>query len=313
MADLLKDGVLIAIVAHGLIGISLVWDKVLLKQPQTKNLVSYVFWLGAISVFGVALVPFGFNMPGIGIAAIAFGAGALHLVSIYFYMAALKRGEASETPAIMGGFSPVATALISLALLPHSFKERELIPFALLTLGGFVMFFSEDLKIGRILPIVLSAAGTYGFVNVLQKVVFDRTNFVSGYVFFTIGTFVAAMALLVRPKWRREIFRHSEEAEPSSRFFYFVNRFIAGVGSFLIFFAISRANPAVVDAITGVRYAIIFLGALLLTQFKPQWLHESFRGRALWGKIIATAIIIAGLAMVGIVSGGQGGAGAPSS
>jgi succinate dehydrogenase/fumarate reductase cytochrome b subunit len=42
------NGVLIAIVAHGLIGISLIWDKVLLKKPTTKNLSSYVFWLGAI-------------------------------------------------------------------------------------------------------------------------------------------------------------------------------------------------------------------------------------------------------------------------
>ena len=52
----LKSGVLIALIAHGLIGISLIWDKVLLKQPETKNLVNYVFWLGAISIFGLVLI-----------------------------------------------------------------------------------------------------------------------------------------------------------------------------------------------------------------------------------------------------------------
>jgi hypothetical protein len=46
------NGVLIAIVAHGLIGISLVWDKVLLRRKRMQSLVSYVFWLGAISIFG---------------------------------------------------------------------------------------------------------------------------------------------------------------------------------------------------------------------------------------------------------------------
>jgi drug/metabolite transporter (DMT)-like permease len=295
-----------------LIGISLVWDKVLLKQPQTKNLMSYVFWLGTISVFGVVLVPFGFKMPQFGTIAIAFGAGVLHLISVYFYMAALKRGEASETPAIMGGFSPVATALLGAALLPETLKSGQLLPFALMTIGGFVMFFSEDLKLRRVLPVVAIAAGTYGLVNVLQKLVFDETNFVSGYVFFTIGTFAAAMFLLVPPAWRKQIFEHSEEAEPSSRLWYFVNRFIAGVGSFLVFFAISRANPAVVDAITGVRYAIIFLGAVLLTKFRPQWLCEEFRGRALWGKLAATALIIAGLALLGWSGGASQGAGGPS-
>ena len=59
MLEFLKNGAFIAIIAHGIIGISLVWDKVLLKRPGTKNLFSYVFWLGAMSVFGVALIPFG--------------------------------------------------------------------------------------------------------------------------------------------------------------------------------------------------------------------------------------------------------------
>jgi drug/metabolite transporter (DMT)-like permease len=310
--DLLKNGVLIAIVAHGLIGVSLVWDKVLLKQPQTKNLLAYVFWLGAISVFGVVLVPFGFKMPALGTIVLAFGSGVLHLLSVFFYMAALKRGEASETPAIMGGFSPVATALLSAVLLPQALGGRQIVPFALMALGGFVMFFSENLKIGRILPLVTIAAGTFGLLNVLQKVVFNHTNFVSGYVFFTIGTFVAALCLLIPPSWRRQILQYSQQAAPSSRFWYFVNRFIAGVGSFLVFFAISRANPAVVDAIAGVRYAIIFIAALLLTKFRPRWLCEEFHGRTLWGKLLATGLIIVGLATMGTAGEGNNGAGSPA-
>ena len=57
----LKSGVLMSLIANALIGVSLVWDKVLLKQPETRNLVSYVFWLGVISIFGLALIPFGFR------------------------------------------------------------------------------------------------------------------------------------------------------------------------------------------------------------------------------------------------------------
>lgn len=73
------NGVLIAAVAHALIGLSLVWDKVLLKRPATPNLLFYVFWLGAISIFGVLLVPFGFKMPPLRFAEIAFAAGGTWL------------------------------------------------------------------------------------------------------------------------------------------------------------------------------------------------------------------------------------------
>ncbi len=306
----LSNGVFIALIAHGLIGISLVWDKVLLKQPETKNLVSYVFWLGAISVFGLALIPFGFKTPPTWVAGLAFGTGILHLIAVYFYYAALKAGEASQTLAVMGGFSPVATALIGIPLLRSQLGGYSLIAFALLSAGGFVMFFAERVPLRKMLFRVLMASIAFGLVNVLEKLVYENTNFVSGYVFFTFGTFIAAMAMLILPNWRSQIKKESDNAEPSSRFWYFVNRFVAGVGSFLIFYAISLTNPALVDSITAVRYVIIFLGAYALTKLRPVWLCENFTGKVLLSKAGATLMVIAGLVILGYTGKGQ--AGSPS-
>jgi drug/metabolite transporter (DMT)-like permease len=291
----LKSGVLMSFIANALIGISLVWDKVLLKQPETRNLVSYVFWLGAISIFGLALIPFGFKMPRAGVAALGFLAGILHLAAIYFYYDALRRGEASESLAVMGGFSPVATAVIAFFLLRQAFAGGRLTAFILLSAGGFLMFLSEKMEFRRMIVPVTLASLTFGVVNVLQRIVFRETNFVSGYVFFTLGTCAGALLLLIPPRWRQQIFRQSAEAAPRSKFWYFVNRFIDGVGSFLIFYAISLTHPAIVDAIGGIRFAIIFTGALLLTKFRPNWLREDFTGRELAIKAFATAVIVAGM------------------
>jgi drug/metabolite transporter (DMT)-like permease len=306
----LHNGVFMALIAHGLIGVSLVWDKVLLKRPQTRNLVSYVFWMGAISVFGLILIPFGFRMPTGWIAGLAFVTGVLQLVAVYFYYAALKAGEASQTLAVMGGFSPVATALLGIPLLRSQLGGYHLIAFALLTAGGFVMFFTEQVPLRKMLFRVLMASIAFGWVNVLEKMVYEHTNFVSGYVFFTFGTFIGAMAMLSLPNWRVQIFEDSERAEPSSRFWYLTNRFIAGVGSFLIYYAISLTNPALVDAITAVRYVIIFIGAYALTKLKPALLAEDFSGRVLLGKTGATLMVVAGLIILGYT--GKGGSGTPS-
>lgn len=299
----LKSGVLMSLIANALIGVSLVWDKVLLKQPETRNLVSYVFWLGAISIFGLALIPFGFRMPSASIAALGFMAGILHLVAIYFYYDALRRGEASESLAVMGGFSPVATAVIAFFLLRQPLAGGRLTAFVLLTAGGFLMFLSEKMGFRRmIVPVALSSI-IFGLVNVLQRMVFRETNFVSGYVFFTLGTCAGALLLLIPRSWRRQIFRQSKQAAPRSKFWYFVNRFIDGVGSFLIFYAISLTHPAIVDAIGGIRFVIIFVEAVLLTQFRPQWLSERFTGRELAVKVLATAVIIIGMIWLAVHGG----------
>lgn len=297
--NVLTNGIFLAIIAHGLIGVSLVWDKVLLEQPETRSLPGYVFWLGAISIFGILLIPFGFRLPSVGMAALGFGAGVVHLGAVWFYYRALKLGEASQALAVMGGFSPLATAFFALILLSSPFEGGSEIGFALMVLGGFIMFVSERLNWRLVLPSVLLSSGSFGLTNVLQKVVFNAAGFVTGYVFFTLGTFLGAMGLLLGPSWRREIVQHSGGALPRSKVQYFVNRFLSGVGSFLVFLAISRANPAIVDGISGVRYVIIFLGVYLLTRVRPDLLKEDFRCRVLIGKSVATGLIVAGLVFVG--------------
>jgi drug/metabolite transporter (DMT)-like permease len=296
--SLLMSGSFIAIVANALIGLSLVWDKILLLQPATRSLANYVFWLGALSILGLLLIPFGFVMPSARMAVLAFAAGMIHLAAVWFYYAALKSGEASQTLAVMGGFSPLATALAGLAFLAHPLDESDWPGFVLMLLGGFLMFLTESLHWRRVVPDVLLSSGLFGISNVLLKLAFDRTGFVSGYVLFTLGTCCGALALLVRPRWRKQIVERSEEAPARSRFLYFLNRLVSGVGSFLIFFAISRGSPVIIEGVSGIRYIVIFLGAYLVTRLRPDWLQEDFRRRALVGKSIATALIVAGLVIV---------------
>ena len=293
---LLLNGIVIAILAHGLIGASLVWDKVLLQRRETRNLLSYVFWLGAISVFGLALLPFGFRMPPLRLAATGFTAGLLDLIASYFYYAALKSGEASDEIAAIGGFSPVATALFSVPLLDRPIGGQTL-GFTFMTAGGFIMFFAEKAPLQKMLPRIVIASAGFGLSNVLQKLVFNETNFVSAYVFFTLGTMAGALLMLVPPSWRRQIFERSEHAPPKSRFWYVVNRFVAGVGSFLVVYAISRASPALIEAISGVRYIVVFIGAYAITRLKPSWFQEDFSRSKLAAKMIATALVVAGLAI----------------
>lgn len=300
------NGVLIAMLGHGLIGLSLIWDKVLLGRREATNLVSYIFWLGAISVFGLLLIPFGFKMPEPWVAATAFGAGMLDLVAAYFYYGALKAGEASEELAVMGGFTPVATALLSVPLLKQPLGGSPM-GFILLTLGGFIMFFADKTPKKKMLPSVLIASTAFGMVDVLQKIAFNNSNFVTGYVFFTMGTFAGSLALLIPPSWRKQIFERSKTAPPKRKLSYMTNRFLAGVGSFLVVFAISRANPAIVEAISGVRYVIIFIGALAISFLRPDWFKEDFSGRVLAAKLTATGLIVAGLAVLGLHSGESGG------
>ncbi len=142
-----STGVLIGALAHALIGVSLVWDKILLQQRETRNLVSYVFWLGSLGIVGVAVAGFGFHMPSLSIISLGFSAGILHMISVFFYYLALKRAEASRALAIMGGFSPIATALIGIPLLGQALGGASVEGFALMTAGGLRHVFLGPVRV----------------------------------------------------------------------------------------------------------------------------------------------------------------------
>jgi uncharacterized membrane protein len=294
------SGLFIGAIAHTLIGVSLVWDKVLLCRRETRNVVSYVFWLGFLSFLGVGVAAFGFRLPALRIIVLGLFAGALHLISVFFYYLALKKGEVSRALAIMGGFSPVATALIAIPILGSALGGESLNGFALMTAGGFVMFFSDRFGMKKVIPLAIASAATGGLSTVVQKTVFDSAGFSSGYVFFTLGSSAGAALLLVPSGWRRQILQQSREISGRSRFWYLTNRALSGLGSILVYVAISRANPAIIDAISGLRYVIIFVGSYSLTRIRPQWLAEEFGKRAFAAKSVATAMVIAGLVLVGL-------------
>lgn len=205
----------------------------------------------------------------------------------------------------MGGFTPVATLLVGIPLLGARL-DGQLIGFILMTAGSFVMFVGEKIPLRKMLPLIVAAATLFGLANVLQKVLFNEIGFISGYVFYGIGLCAASLALLLPPSWRKQVLHPRQQPRPRSRISYFANRFLAGVGSFLVVFAVSLTHPALVEAISGMRYVVVFLAAYAITRWHPQWFQEDFTRRALVIKSVGTLLVIAGLVLTGLHGGHAG-------
>lgn len=294
----ITSGVTIAVLAHIIIGLSLVWDKVLLEDKQTQNIIGYVFWFGIMSAFGPFLAFIGMHLPDLLTIALATGSGGLYVVSNYFYFVALSRGESSQAVPMMGGLSPVATALIGLPLLGTAISGAALWGFSALIAGSLLMSFTAESNLKRVLPYAVLSASLFGLTNVCQKLAFNSAGFLPGYVFFTTGVFLFSVLFLARKQWRSDIIAQMRSMSSVNRRSYFANRCVERIGSLLIFLAISRTNPAIVEALAGLRYVVVFIGAFLITKYRPQWLRELFSRRAIAFKSAATVSVIAGLILV---------------
>ena len=118
---------IITLIASVIIGSVGVFDKMLLKRRGFSDPWVYAFWLGILGVGALALVPFGVVVLPLKIMALAFVAGAIFLLAAFFFLWALRDGEASEALPIIGGLTPVATYSFGLWILHDTLGVGELI------------------------------------------------------------------------------------------------------------------------------------------------------------------------------------------
>lgn len=289
---------LIAIIAQIVLGTSAVFDKLLLKRKFFDPLV-YTFWLGLLGIFSLIILPFGFSSLALGTIITALIAGALFVLAMLFLFYALDYSEASSTLPVIGGFSPVFTLIISYFLLGSFLGFGEFVSFCFLVLGGIVLFLVEKKELRTLsFAMIFGSSLFFGLSNVLSKIIFQAGPFVPGFIWIKIGGVIFVLLLLLRKSFRQRIFSSTRQAKTTHHFLYFANRAYAGLGSILVYFTISLAHPALVDATQSLKYIIIFFFAWIL-------LKERFKGKILAGKIIATLFIALGILWLGLVNYSQ--------
>jgi len=287
--------IFIAVLAQIILGTSAVFDKILLGRKFFDPF-TYTFWLGILGIFSAFLLPFGFQVVSYQIIGAAFLAGVFFILGMFFLFYVLNLSEASQTLPVIGGISPIFTLIFSYFLLNSWLGSGDLMAFLIILSGAFILFIVEKKELRKsFITLILLASLFLGLSNVLSKIVFGASNFITGFFWIKIGGALLALFFLVFKKFRREILNSNQRGLTHHYFLYLSNRAYAGLGSLLVYLAIFLSyHPALVDATQSLKYVIVFLFALIL-------LKERFKGWVLIGKISATILISFGILFLALV------------
>ncbi len=286
---------ILTLLASFVLGIVSIFDKLLLKRRGFSDPWAYTFWLGILGFAALLLLPFGV-MP-LPLWAIITGliSGAIFLLGIFFFLWALRDGEASEALPIIGGLTPICTYLFGLWILHNELGVGNIIGFSILVVSGIIFLGVEPKKVRlEITTLAIVSSALFGLSNVLKKITFEQGSFLSGFFWMSIGGSLFVLVSLVFPNIRKKVLKTIGESKAVSKTFYFANRLLALMGTVLISLAIAVGHPALVEAAQGFKFIIIFLGGWLI-------LKEGFSGRVLFYKIVATILILFGLGWLGTV------------
>lgn len=255
----------IGLIAYFLTAVAFLIDKYLLVGPARQPL-AYAFWVAVFSAAVVIVIPFGVYLPGTLYLTIAFVSGTTFFFGLVFLYRAIRKTDVSVASTKVSVISVTFAYIFSVFLLGESFQLMDIATFGVVIAGIFLLG-----KTGRSIWSEAFLGGIlFGFSLVTLKLTFDLSDFVNGFFWTRVGFFGAALAMLVSPSARREIFKSYRGSPLFSKFLFLVSKGVAGIGFLLIDIAVNLGNVALVNALLGAQFFFIFVLALIFGKKIPE-------------------------------------------
>jgi hypothetical protein len=295
--------------------VAAVLDKYILSsripEPSANALL-----VSFLSLFALALLPFGVSLAKADAMAAALLSGALFIFHLLPFYAAVKEGEVSRA-------APLVGALVSLWLFLFSLAEgfvsgsgtyvdaAGLFAFGLLLSGSLLMAFRFPVSRRFFLAgfsSALSASLLLALSLALLKHVYVSEGFLSGFFWSRMGSFVGGLALLCIPACRHSLRKAFARSASGSRregwttaAAVLADKTAATLGAVLVSYAVFLGPLPFVQALGGTQFAFVFvLGALLSGEY-PSVYGEEPGMRSRLQKAAAIILIAAGVALVPFV------------
>jgi drug/metabolite transporter (DMT)-like permease len=287
------------------LGLSQILDKFLLAENRIPQPAVYAFYVALFSAFGLVFSIFGVSVLPPLYLSIFIAAGIIFAYSfLAFYYAVRDYDVARVAP--LQGLATTLTVIGFAFLLPEFFGEPTLswqliVALGLLVFGGF--FIAADLPFTQRdhIPVSVFLSGfLLGVYFLLLKVGYQQTGFVTGVIWSRVGAFLGAFTFLLFPVFRKQILARKKPSPQKNKHniklmaLFVFNKTTAGVGSFLIIYAISLGSTSLVQSFNGMQYVFILLLMIPFARAFPQSFPHHFTRQDWLQKIIALICIALG-------------------
>lgn len=307
------DWLIIAIAAYFIIAIVNMADKFMVDKviPHPKT---YAFLVGVGGLIVLLAAPWGLSWPGFGLWLVNMVVGSSFTIGLLLLYSSLKFGEATRVFTMIGGLVPIFTIIFSIVFLGESFSNHQWLAIFFLILGTVLIVwlpvthsiwdqtkvklgFTKEADKSKSLQLAIVTAIMFALFWVGSKHVFNTQEFLSGFIWIRVGSFLAAASLLITKKNRRDISRDLKKSgkKDENKLAFFTTQGLAATGSIMQNYAVSLASVSIVTALQGLQYAFLLAMSGVVSLFFPKILKEKNNKQILIQKILAVALISLGL------------------
>lgn len=284
------------ILAYVLNAVAVTIDKLLLTS-KIQNPLVYVFYVSAISLITVFLIPFTHpsSLSGIALAALS---SLIWTLGLYLMFKGLQVGNLARVVPVIGALVPLfllAQSTFSGTITVNQSWAVGILVTALffLTLPSWRGKFTLKESLFEV-----SSAFFYALSYILLREAYLRQDFLTVLVYSKLALVPGLFLVLLIPDWRRIVL---SGAGPKINLFsktgtlFLAGQTAGGIQGLLLSFSVSLANPALVNSLQGSQYLFLLLFSFLLSKKYPQIFSERLTRLELGAKIVGIALIGLGL------------------
>ncbi len=285
----------IALLSYFLNSIAVTVDKFLLSKNIPDPLI-YVFYFCVIGLFVSLGIPFT-HLPSSEIIILGSISTLLWTIGAYFMFKALKSGQVQRVIPIIGTVTPLT--LLILASGTNSISLKQELAIIILIMGLVILTF-KDWK-GKLswqeLYLEIASGVLFALAYYLLRLAFLKEDFFTTLVWSKPILIPVGIGFLLIPNLRNRIIpilRPNGSIQKGAPLFAF-GQICAGISEILLTYSISLANPALVNALQGVKYVYLLIFSLILGKKYPQIFQNKLQGISLTGQILGIGLIGLGL------------------
>lgn len=286
--------IFLAIVSYFLIAIVQVVDKYLLSS-KAKNALVYVFYIGVLNSIAFIFWPLDFSLLNLGTVLIAFSAGTTFFLAVFLLYTSMIKGSVSRIVSVVGGISPIFVLVLSSFFLNERMPSLWLIAFAFLISGSILLALGKGIK----LTLYLFASALFFALHFFfSKLVFLETTFLNGFIWIRTGVLFLSIFVFFFPSFRKVLAKNSLKMSKKLFLLFVSNKTLSAVAFVLLNYAIMLGPVAMINALQGVQYASVFILVLILSNFYPKIVKESFSAKIMFRKLLGILLVSAGVAIL---------------
>jgi len=292
----------IAVLSYALNACSLVTDKFLLSNKVTRPAV-FTMIICLMGILAVVLLPFGWQAPTLFEFAVEIAAGLLFALALLLMFVALDKGEASRVVPFLNGLQPLFILPLVWFLVGERVTGKFAWAFALIVAGSVLITWGKGKAKRQAYVWAVISAFLFAVSLALSKYAFDLAgSFITPFVITRVGSFIFALGLLSMPSNIRLL--KKETKRPTERNVWLVvgGQAAGALASLLYNLAIAIAvnATALINALQGLQYVFLLGIVAVLSHYFPKIMKEQMTRKILVQKTVATALIIAGLAVMAL-------------